>query len=86
MTDIRRRSLATRPTTAISREIQPGYRAGGVADNRYPQQTPPGQPDQPVNPQIPTLQRRVPLQQAQTAPPPPPFRLRRPSRRRSIRF
>jgi TIGR03009 family protein len=55
--------------------IQPGNATGGTRDNRYPLNQP-AQPDQPVNPQIPTLQRRVPQQQAQPiAVAPPPFQL-----------
>jgi TIGR03009 family protein len=50
---------------------QPGIQPGGMTDNRYPQLNQSGQPDQPVNPQLPTLQRRVTPQLTQPAVPPP---------------
>lgn len=46
---------------------------GNPADNRYPQAQPQRQPNQPVNPQNPTLERRQPLNNQPVAPPPPPF-------------
>jgi TIGR03009 family protein len=46
---------------------------GNPADSRYPQAQPQRQPNQPVNPQNPTLERRTPLNGQPAAPPPPPF-------------
>ncbi len=65
---------APQPGNPPGNRYQPGNPADGMSDNRYPQLRQQSLPDQPVNPQTPTLQRRVPLQrELPAAPPPPPF-------------
>jgi TIGR03009 family protein len=65
---------AVQPGNPTDNRYQSGNAAGGATDNRYPQPHPQGLLDQPVHPQYPTLQRRLPLEQAKFPTPlPPPF-------------